>query len=253
MNAETNGEHALLLRIARNSELETATRLVEQHFYGELAVFARRAFDDINLRFFGGRLPWTLILWGLTAHGHCLGVTYSNVQKPPIITLHPSLLGGREKESPWGIPARYLGQCYAYEVLLHECMHVSVHYLLGGEGNGESSHNNPAWVAEVNRIAPLLGLTGVNAAITKPMRIKGEAKVKRGTLGNVPLDLLSRFPHSLRVARGECGFYERGILPWQAGCNVLLDVTVSATNSAIQNAPEGVLLGGASLHMEGSL
>lgn len=233
-------EHELLRGAASNtSTLEAATREVEAHFYGKKAVFARRAFEDINARFFGGRLPWSLILWGLTPHGGCVGYTVANVSKPPIILLHPSILGGTEKANPWGIPARYLGRCYAYDVLLHECMHVAVSYLLGGGADGETSHNNPTWVAEVNRIAPLLGFTDVEAAITKPMRIKGQAKVRRGTLGNVSLDALSCFPYGLRQLRGDCSFYERGMLPWEQECNVELVVTGCANKFAEPPSREG--------------
>src|SRR5262249_2421895 len=68
------------------------------------------------------------------------------------------------RSGPWNIPAEILGPCYAYHVLLHECVHVSVDYLLGGfESHPDyrtywTSHNNPLWVGECNRIAALMGL-----------------------------------------------------------------------------------------------
>jgi hypothetical protein len=205
----------LLRATTRNTHIETATRTVEEFFFGEKATFARHAFDFINARFFHGQLPWALILWGLTPHGHCLGLTWSNLSKPPLITLHPSMLGGTEKLNPWGVSHHLLGKCYAYDTLLHECMHVSVNYLLGGSGDGESSHNCPAWIAELNRIAPMLGFHDVQAEMTKPGRVKGETKVKRLTTGNIPLKVVSRFPRSLREHYQDFSFYEKRVLPWE--------------------------------------
>jgi hypothetical protein len=217
----------LLHPTTRNTHIETATRYVEEHFFSEKAKFARHAFDYINERFFHGQLPWTLILWGLTAHGKCLGQTVSNLRKPPVITLHPSLLGGTEKTNPWQVHPRHLGQCYAFDVVLHECMHVSVEYLLGGQQGGESSHNCPAWIAELNRIAPMLGFPEVKAEMTKPARVKGEAKVKRITKGNIPLDVISRFPYALRQHYRDLSFYEHCVLPWDTDCYAQLHVTES--------------------------
>jgi len=109
-----------------------AAKLIARECYGGLGVFAYQAFEYINATFFDDRLPWPLILWQITAHGKCLGFTKSRPEKSPVIALHPSLLGGTEKENPWNIDPELLGQCCAYETLLHECIHVSVNYLLGG-------------------------------------------------------------------------------------------------------------------------
>jgi hypothetical protein len=201
----------------RNTHIETATRYVEEHFFGDKATFARQAFDYINDRFFHGQLPWTLIIWGLTAHGHCLGQTHADLNAPPLITLHPSLLGGKEKVNPWGIPSRLLGHCYAFDVVLHECMHVSVLYLLGGQRGGDSSHNCPAWVAEVNRIAPMLGFPDVKAEMTKVARVKeaSGSAIQRVNKGNIELKEFARFPHGVRSHYQDFSFYEKRILPWE--------------------------------------
>jgi hypothetical protein len=208
----------MLLPATRNTSLEEATRQVEKYFWGSRGVFARQAFDYINAAYFDGRLPWTLLVWGITAHARCLGFTRSREGEPPIITLHPSILGGTERADPWGIPPRLLGECYAFDVVLHECVHVSVHYLLGGRQGGDSSHNNPQWVAEVNRIAPLLGFGEVEASMKKPARVKtaGGSKVQRVSGGNVPYDAVCRFPYELRRFLGRLDFYERERLPWES-------------------------------------
>jgi hypothetical protein len=200
-----------------DSSLEEATRQVERYFWGSHGVFARRAFDYINAAYFGGRLPWTLLVWGITVHARCLGFTRSRGGEPPVITLHPSILGGTEKADPWGVSPRLLGECYAFDVVLHECIHVAVNYLLGGREGGDSSHNDPRWVAEVNRVAPLLGFDGVEAGMKKPTRVRteGGSKVQRVNTGNVPYDAVSRFPHGLRRFLGRLEFYERKRLPWE--------------------------------------
>lgn len=80
----------------------------------------------------------------------------------------------------------------------HECIHLSVHYRLGGwKGTGESSHHNPHWVAEVNRIAPLIGLPGLHAGMNKVKRVGG--RVKRATDGNIPFAFVAGFPDRIRL------------------------------------------------------
>jgi hypothetical protein len=219
-----NTLHVVTCYTEQPANLEEATRLTERHFFGAKGVFARQAFDYINATFFDGRLPWTLILWAITPHGGCLGSTRSreHSNEPPIVTLHPSLLGGSESANPWGVSSDLLGVCYAFDVLLHECIHVSVHYLLGG-AQGPTSHNNPQWIAEVNRIAPLLGLK-VQAERSKVKRIPVEGEptkhgkqpttVKRVSEGNIPFKAVSTFPHGVRWYLGCMDFYEHNVLPF---------------------------------------
>ncbi len=85
----------------RVTDFSEAARLVAAECYGDLGEFGYQAFDWINAALFDGRLPTPLILWELTAHGACLGLTTSRPEAPPVIRLHPSLLGGPK---PWAIP-----------------------------------------------------------------------------------------------------------------------------------------------------
>jgi len=98
---------------------------VTRHYYDIRGQLAYQLFELINASYFDNELPWPLILWALTAHGHCLAYTQAR-DRPPIVVLHPSILGGTEKENPWGVPAAWLNVRYAFDVLLHELMHVSV-------------------------------------------------------------------------------------------------------------------------------
>ncbi len=104
-------------------------------------------------------------------------------------------------------------------------MHVSVNHRLGGH-SGPTSHNSPEWVAEVNRLAPLLGFRAVEAGLSKTrrVRVKGKAskrgkhptKVERYTEGNISFAAVATFPHTLRVEQGTAdSFYRQGELPIQ--------------------------------------
>jgi hypothetical protein len=194
---------------------------------GNAGVFVREAYDYINQTYHEGGLPPALVLWALTAHGHCLGLTKADRRKMPLILLHPSTLGGTEKANPWGKRPDVLGRCYAYDVLFHECIHVKVEYVLGGwrgKPLGASSHNNPLWVGEVNRLAPVLGLGGIKASVSRARRVpipgqtsktgKPASRVVRGTEGDVPFDVISRFPYSFRSHLGLTDYYVRNELPF---------------------------------------
>lgn len=191
-----------------------ACRLVAREYYGDRGAWLYQAFDWINATLFGNELPCPFILTGLTPHGHALGFT--RVSEPrPTITLHPSLWGGAEERKPWGIPSDLLGPRYALDVLTHEAIHVSVRYRLGWTrpASWVTSHDNPAWVAEVNRIAPLIGLAGVEAGMRKSRRFG--TTVRRVSTGNIPYQAVTMFPHAVRKLRGQLAYYrDRSPLPF---------------------------------------
>jgi hypothetical protein len=191
-------------------------------------VRAYQAFDYINTTFFDRDLPTPFILWTVTEWGRCLGS--SRLSTPAIVRLHPGLLGGQELcpgERPetkmvWSIPYRWLGLPLTFDVLLHECIHLSVMQRVGG-ARGPTSHNNPQWIAEVNRSAPLLGLD-ITAGRSKPMRVlidgqwtktgKPATKVVRGTEGTLSFDAVARFPRGVRQHLGQTTWYTDRRLPF---------------------------------------
>jgi hypothetical protein len=198
-----------------------ACRLIARTYYGDKGAWAYEVFDFVNATYFAGALPWPHIVWGLTAHGHCLGFTRVG-GSPPIITLHSSLLRGTEKKNPWGVDPAWLGTCFAFDVLLHECIHVQIDYRLGGwqAVGGKTSHNNSLWVAEVNRLAPLLGLDGISAGLSKTKRVvdasapptkrgRPGTKVVRASEGNCPHMAVATFPYGMRRMRGQADAYYR--------------------------------------------
>jgi hypothetical protein len=198
------------------ADIEDACRIVSDHYYGERGLWCYRAFDWINETLFSGELPLPLITLGLTAHGACLGWTRTSVKepdKPPVILLHPSLWGGTEREDPWDIAPDLLGPRYALDTLIHECIHVSVRFRLGGPSAGDSSHNNPEWITEVNRIAPLIDLEGVDAAMSKVVR-KGK-RIRRVCQGNIPFNAAAKFPRAVRYLWNLLDYYrDRSPLPF---------------------------------------
>jgi hypothetical protein len=209
-----------------DERVRAAYHLIANHVYGRNGDFAYRAFEHINASYFAGRLPEPLIVWDLTSWGGCLGWTRSSEQGPPVIKLHPSLISpatdrrGNRPREVWRIPQELLGHCYAYHVLLHECLHAGVNYLLGGiESHPDrksywTSHNNPLWVAEVNRVARLTGLD-LTFQMKSYRRIDAEpskdGRKRRKLVYTTDGPDFERFPHDTPGARE---FYLRGQLPF---------------------------------------
>jgi hypothetical protein len=216
-------------------DLHHAYRLIAAHVYrfADLGRFAYAAFDWINATYFEGKLPETLLLWDLTDYGRCLGWCRSAADGPPIIKLHPATVQPRDRPNyrhahVWGYPLDWFGLCFAFDTLLHECVHASVNYLLGGwEGlPGVKSywtcHNNPLWVGELNRIAPRLGYAGDPFTMKTPQRVpipgvftktgKPRTRTARRQDGEAPD--FERFPHSLPC---RAPFYLAGKLPFPWG------------------------------------
>ncbi len=196
-----------------------ACLIVAKHCYGAKGVWAYATFAFINRKYFGNRLPWPHIIWGLTAHGACLAWASSarDRSRPPVILLHPALLKKMEKENPWQIPTAWLGPSLVFDALLHECMHVHIEYNLGGQ-DGRSSHDCRRWVRQVNRLARELGYAGVRAGGTKTVRVpdhsaprtvrgKVATKVVRTTDSNIPYPAVTGFPMALRRHMGDADEY----------------------------------------------
>jgi hypothetical protein len=219
-----------------------ACLVVAQESWGPKGVWAYDTYTFINERYFFGLLPWPHIIWGLTPHGRCLALTAGGVEPdgalaPPLLLLHYSILGGTEKRDPWRksfhLDPSYLGPALAFDVLLHECIHVYIRYCRGG-GSGPTSHNDPKWVAEVNRLAPLLGMQGVQAGLSKVKRVPNPqresnarspaTKVTRYTEGNIPFAATAWFPLGVRLHLGDAPhFYPHNTLPPGAPRLLMLD------------------------------
>lgn len=209
--------------LTKQADLLLTMRTVAGHYYGALGVFAYDAYEFINQTYYGGDLPVPMIQIGITPWGGCLGVTRS-ADGQPRIGLHPSTIAPRSAgKGLFGYDAGNFGIRFAYDVLLHELVHVAANYLYG-VSDGDSSHNNSTWIAEINRLSPLIGLDGVQAEMTKVKRVPAPGETKTGkpatkpakvNAGNTPLDHISRWPHPLFLQRDR-EFYrrERDALPF---------------------------------------
>jgi hypothetical protein len=157
-------------------------------FFGELGAWAYDEWARLNELYFEDRNEAGPIIWGLTPHGAKLG--HYNPERNEIV-LHTSLVTPSDGAA-WGI--RHLGKKYASDVLLHEMMHQRIHQL-SLSTRGYSSHNNEAWVNEVNRIAGLMGLE-VEARVVRQRRVDGKVKwaPEEGCLSR---EELAGFPHSV--------------------------------------------------------
>ena len=205
--------------------VQTACRLIARTYYGSRGTWLYDAYDLINEAFYDRELPTPLITIEITPHSACLAWCSNADDRPPRIAIHPTLFGLREKDRPWDVPNEWLGVRYVFDALLHETIHASVHYRLGGwEDFGPTSHNNDLWVAEVNRIAPQIGFKNVEAGRQICKRIPvGRKRTKRGRrqtrvakvdLGNVPFITVATFPSGLRQHQGKAdNYYRRGRLP----------------------------------------
>jgi hypothetical protein len=208
-----------------DNHLQDACLAVARHYHGTKGEWAYALFTALNTAFFAGALPWPHISWALTPYGSCLGYSYR--AGPAVIVLHPSLLGGTEKHNPWRVPRAWLGWRFTADVLLHEAMHLSVIHRLGGwEGPGTTSHNNEAWVAEVNRLLPLLGIPAartLTAGMTRVRRVPADGpastrgrrptRVERVTEGDLPFRVVAGFPGALRQHLHQANRYYQGLGP----------------------------------------
>jgi len=191
---------------------------VAEAYFGELGTFAYAGFRWANRELFDDALPTPLILWGLTPHGGCYGLTRVRQGQAPIVLLHPSLLGGREKLNPWHVPRSLLGPRFALDTLIHELMHVAQHHVHGGK-KGPTSHDDPGWLAECRRLAPLLGLENAGTPEpNRPRRVRtedGRSVVKRTCSGKLPFKAWAGFPRGVRRELGRMEYYRKPTLPWE--------------------------------------
>lgn len=199
--------------------IQKAVHLVAKTYYGDDGQWLCQMFDAINSRLFSNSLPQPLITIEMTKWGRCPSWCRLQEDRPPHIIIHPVLFGGgdTDQKPPWGLKRAWLGKQLVFDVLLHECVHLSMEHNLGGY-DGPTSHNNDQWISEVNRICPLIGLKGIEAGRQVPKRVpeKGRAGtvVKKVDEGNVPFKAVAAFPYGIRVHRKTASkFYRRGRLP----------------------------------------
>ena len=128
------------------------------------------------------------------------------------------------------------------DLLIHECIHVSVNVPARRGKRDDQIHHNPRWLAECERIGALLGFP-FKGGLTITKRVprgdgalgpSGKPKTKTIRItepgADVEFDALSRFPHAVRAVLTDAGAYYRSRnLPFDniltGPCHTQLDVT----------------------------
>jgi hypothetical protein len=169
------------------SELRT---LASKRF-GGLGVWTYDEWRRLNEIFFYGRNNVGPIVWWTASPDESLGY-YAAADN--IIYLNEHLL-----KPVYPMPCRkwdvdHMNKRLASDVILHEMIHQKIHQSGGWEG--ESSHNNSKFVAEVNRIAKLLGLC-VKARVLKSDGLQGET-MRSERSGYLTMRGLFYFPYASR-------------------------------------------------------
>jgi hypothetical protein len=159
-------------------------RLAAEVLWGEAGAWAVDEYARLNAAYFGGRLPAVPIVIGLTAYGHCIGLTRGGGawrDARPRITLHS------------GHFARGTGA--VSDTLLHEMVHVKL--ILAGEC---PDHNGRPWCAEVERLSPLVLGRTVQAKPVYPRLVNG-VNQRLAREGHLSRKQLARWPDCLRGPR----------------------------------------------------
>lgn len=164
--------------------LQQSCRYVAKQFEGDVGTTLFDWYEAISQMFFDGSLPQAFLLTALTAYGRCIGLTKPDLQRLPIILIHPTLKTDKAR----------------FYTVLHEAIHVHVRYNLGVTSySSKTSHSNQAWLDEVNRIAKILGYTDVEIGFNKVTRTKKAdgGGISRVNTGNVDYSCSYSFPHAL--------------------------------------------------------
>jgi hypothetical protein len=164
--------------------------------WGEAGEFAVDEFDRINRDVFGcGGLPPLPIVIGITAYGHCTGLTRYRAR--PRISLASRL---------------FANTLMVRDTLIHEMGHASL--LLQ---RLTPDHNAAPWCHLVERLSPVVVGVAVRAQPARSVRVPNPARatdpdapktvVRKATPGGaLTRGELAHWPHSIRPA----GYYEGG-------------------------------------------
>jgi len=173
-------------------------------YYGDLGAWLYDTWKNHNEKYFNGELKPGALIWGITPYGRSLGFYRYGINE---ITLHCKYVEPDESKL-WQISN--LREKSASDVLLHEMVHQKIYQKYGHNGQGISSHNNKYWIAEILRLSPMIGISGIKADIIKQKRIKDKSKKGSGKVtwyvpdGHLTRQELSTWPHCLRPN----GYYE---------------------------------------------
>lgn len=161
--------------------------------WGDAGAYAHDAYARLRGELYPG-LPESLpIVIGITAYGHCIGLTRSDWTSGPRITLFSSAF------------AR--GRRYVDDILIHEMLHVQ----LALDGH-RTKHDGDDWYASLRRLSPAVLGRALNVrrgAGRRSVRVPNPAWTPGGGVpktlvrkeqvkGSVPHGDVARWPHAFR-------------------------------------------------------
>lgn len=159
--------------------------------WGEAGRYIVDTFDEHNRTYFDGALPPVPMVIGLTAYGHCVGLTRAhNGRTLPRISI----------ASPWFGHGHHA----VADTVLHEMIHA--HLVLGGYS---PEHNGHPWCEMVMRLSPAVLGHEVAAEPVGTRRVPNPARkhdptaaktivVRRARDGYLTRDELAGWPYACR-------------------------------------------------------
>lgn len=116
--------------------MSVSYRAAAEALWGEAGLLAHDAYDRVRRDVFDGDLPGQIpIVIGITAYGHCDGLTRSGWSHGPRISLSSSAFGR--------------GQRWVVDLVTHEMLHVWL-----GLSELQTKHAGADWYEHVRRLSP---------------------------------------------------------------------------------------------------
>ena len=168
--------------------------------WGPAGEFAADEFRRINREHFAGSIPPLPIAIGLTAYGHCIGLTREH--STPRISLASEIFNGSSRQRG--------GPLSVSDTLIHEMLHAFL--MLRGESPG---HNAAPWCRMITELTPALAAREIMAEPVGTMRVPNPDRdtdpeapktrvVRRPKPGCLGQDQLASWPRSIRPQ----GYYD---------------------------------------------
>ena len=169
--------------------------------WGEAGEYAAAEFARINREHFAGSIPPLPIVVGLTAYGHCIGLTRHRGTcswlDSPRISLAPEVFrgSGRMRGGPRQVS----------DVLLHEMLHAAL--MLRGE---DPSHNAPPWCAMITALSP--GVLGMEIT-ARPVGTHRMPNPDRESDPDAPKTIVRRMPEPGALAQRDLARWPHSLRP----------------------------------------
>jgi hypothetical protein len=157
--------------------------------WGEAGAFLVDTYQVLNARYFADTLPPRPIVIGLTAYGHCLGIT--RFDGPWTGGPRITIASGQFRK----------GTRHVEDLVLHEMIHVTL--ILAKENH---RHNAWPWCREIARLSPRVLGHAIQVEPVTTRRIPGTtARTRAPRLGFLARIDLARWPHSCRTGTEDPG------------------------------------------------